>query len=372
MREIDLAYRTLFAELAQRCLDGAFETDCPLDGRFVTVPVKGRAYWYFDRPTGGRVRRSYVGPQDDPEIARRVATFREIKDDLRARRKLVATLTREAGLPAAERFTGDVVQSLAEAGLFRLRGVLVGTVAFQCYPGVLGMRFPGSALQTGDADFAQFHSISAAVGDAMPPVLETLRRVDATFREIPHTADGRRTTKFRNARRYEVEFLTPNRGSADYAGRPADMPALGGASAEPLRFFDFLIYQPVRSVLLHRNGVGVVVPAPERYAVHKLIVAHRRRDDAAGRLKRDKDALQAAVLSTALIETRRADELAGAFAEAWDRGPAWRHALRGGLAGLPTRMRTAVVSGLAEGLQRVGEDPAAYRLDGYPASSDIA
>lgn len=60
------------------------------------------------------------------------------------------------------------------------------------------------------------------------------------------------------------------------------MPALGGASADPLRFLDFLIYEPVRAVLLHKSGISVIVPAPERYAVHKLIVASRRVVDTIG------------------------------------------------------------------------------------------
>ena len=53
MKEIDLVYRTMFAELGQRSLDAAFETDFPLGGRFVNVPVKGRSYWYFDLRSDG-------------------------------------------------------------------------------------------------------------------------------------------------------------------------------------------------------------------------------------------------------------------------------------------------------------------------------
>nr|WP_312002374.1 GSU2403 family nucleotidyltransferase fold protein [Bradyrhizobium hereditatis] len=62
--------------------------------------------------------------------------------------------------------------------------MLVGTVAYQCYSAVLGTRLDAVAMQTGDADFAQFHEISVAVGDSMPPILEVLRRVDPTFREV--------------------------------------------------------------------------------------------------------------------------------------------------------------------------------------------
>jgi len=60
---------------------------------------------------------------------------------------------------------------------------------------------------------------------------------------------------------FQVEFLTPNRGPDDHEGKPVRMPALGGAAALPLRFLDFLIYQPIRAVLLHGAGVSQVPTA---------------------------------------------------------------------------------------------------------------
>ena len=68
-------------------------------------------------------------------------------------------------------------------------GVLVGTVAFQAYPAMLGVRLPGALLQTGDIDIAQFKNASVAVGDNTPPVLEVLKGVDTTFRAVPHVVD---------------------------------------------------------------------------------------------------------------------------------------------------------------------------------------
>jgi hypothetical protein len=363
MKELDLAYRTMFAELSQRCLDASFQSDFRLDGRFVTVPVKGRNYWYYDRPQEGKIVRMYVGPHSDPDITKRVEAFREIKEDLRARRKLVSTLTRDAGLPAPERFTGDVVEALSSAGFFRVRGVLVGTVAFQCYAGFLGVRLPSAAMQTGDADFAQFHSISGAIEDSVPPILEILRKVDASFREIPDQIDGRRTTAFANKSRFKVEFLTPNRGSADHDRRPAKMPASGGAAAQPLRFLDYLIHEPVRSVMLHRNGVAVTIPAPERYAIHKFIVAARRGSNKDGLLKRSKDIRQADLLMDAFVATRRLSDAALAFSEAWKRGPSWREAISLGLTYLPTERRGQIKEVLAEGLRDIDESPAELGLN---------
>lgn len=75
---------------------------------------------------------------------------------------MVSTL-RRAGLPGPDQFAGDVTKALADAGLFRLRAVLIGSVAFSTYAGMLGVRLPSAVMQTGDADFAQDFAISAGV-----------------------------------------------------------------------------------------------------------------------------------------------------------------------------------------------------------------
>ncbi|CDM61721.1 hypothetical protein LPU83_pLPU83d_0350 (plasmid) [Rhizobium favelukesii] len=337
MKEIDISYRTMFAELAQRTLDAQFAADFPMEGWFVTVTVKDRDYWYFDLPTPeGKDKRSYVGPHSDEAITARVKAHKEIKDNIRERRRMVSTL-RRAGLPGPDAFAGDVTKALADAGLFRLRAVLIGSVAFSTYAGMLGVRLPSSAMQTGDADFAQDFAISAGVEDSLPPVLEVLQSVDPEFRAVPHQADKAKVVAFQNAKGYRVEFLTGNRGSDEYTGKPSPMPALGGASAENLRFLDYLIYEPIRTVLLHREGVNVLVPAPERYAVHKLIVSSRRLTDTLGRVKADKDLTQAALLFEGLVETRQSDAIAIAWEEAWDRGDAWKEAIGKGIARLPEK-----------------------------------
>lgn len=362
MREVDLVYRTIFAELCERVMDASFESDFDLAGRFVPVEVKGRRYWYFDQTVDGANKRTYVGPAAEEEITRRVEDFRNLKNDRRARRKLVSTLVREAGFPQPESMTGDIVAALAKAGLFRLRGVLVGTVAFQCLGGVLGVRLPSAAMQTADADFAQFHSISAAVGDSLPPVLNLLHEVDPSFHDVPHIADGRASTQFASDTGYKVEFLRPNYGKDEYGDTPARMPALGGAAAQPLRFLDFLIHEPVRSVLLHKSGIPVTVPAPERFAVHKIIVAARRNRDAIGYARSSKDLHQAAALASALGTVRRHGDLAMAWSEAWERGPAWREALETGISYMQPDQRDVLERTLEEGLEEIDVDPTEYGL----------
>lgn len=328
MKKIDFVYQTMLAELGQRSMDAAWTAAFPAEGRFQRVTVKEKVYWYFDIPdgSGGKSRR-YVGPADDPEIARRVESHQQQKDDLIARRRIVNTLTREGGMVAPDTMSGNIVEALAAGGLFRLRGVLIGTVAFQTYAGLLGVRLPSAAVLTGDADIAQDYAISQEVEDTLPPILDLLQAVDLTFRAVPHRSGSTASSAFQNSTGYRVEFLTSNRGSDDFIDQPSKMPALGGASADPLRFLDFLIREPMRTVLLHKSGVPVTVPDPARYAVHKMIVATRRRTDGMSAIKRDKDIRQAEILFEALHETRRASDFALAYDEAWQRGPAWQEAL---------------------------------------------
>lgn len=184
-----------------------------------------------------------------------------------------------------------------------------------------------AAILTGDADIAQDYAISGEVADSMPPIVDLLQGVDPTFRALPHVSGSPRSNAFRNSSGYRVEFLTTNRGAEEYSDQPAQMPALGGAAADPLRFMDFLLRDPVRTILLHGAGVSVVVPDPSRFAVHKLIVAGRRLDDTSGRAKRDKDLQQAGMLFEALQQVGDGANLADALREAWSRGPNWRSAL---------------------------------------------
>jgi hypothetical protein len=361
---LDISYQTLYSELVQRCLDESFASEFSSKGRFVPVEVKGKKYWYFDTPKIDAVgqNRRYVGPVDDAEITKRVEAFKDLKADLKGRRRLVSTLTREAYLPRPLLKAGQVVEQLADAGFFRLRGVLIGTVAYQCYSAVLGQRLDSVAMQTGDADFAQFHEISTAVRDSMPPILEVLRKVDSSFREIPNQVDGRVSTQFVSRDKFKVEFLTPNQWSDDQAGKPVVMPALGGAAALPLRFLDYLIYQPIRAVLLHGAGVPLLIPSPERYAVHKLIVGSRRKDDRDATAKSKKDRLQARSIIEAMIANRQHADLASAFMEAWDRGDHWRTAIRQSIATYDDDVRVFLQAELSNGVIELGSEPASYDL----------
>jgi hypothetical protein len=335
---IPLVAQTTYAELLERCEASSFSRAFPEDGTFSSKTIKDRRYWYFQTSTAhGRVQR-YVGPET-PELLERITHHRELRDDEKERRALVSALTRSFGLPPPIAPIGDLVAALARAGVFRLRSVLVGTVAYQSYPAILGTKLSNALLQTGDVDIAQFTSVSVAVGDQTPPMLEVLRAVDKTFREVPHTAGHRHTTSYIGKGGLRVDLVTPNEGSD--TDRPQSLPALG-TDAQPLRYLDYLIHEPLKAVMLHGSGILVLVPAPERFAVHKLILALQRPIGAA---KRDKDVAQAGALILALLE-KRSEDLRLAWDEAYERGPQWRKMLLGGMKYLPPEIRDLLLRSL--------------------------
>lgn len=342
MADLSLATQTMFAELTQRCLDAEFDAIYSERGRFVRVRSRGRLYWHFRETADGERRQIYVGPVTDTSITDRVKRFAEIKSDYKGRQEMVRALI-AAGLPSPDDQSRRVVEAVWKAGFFRLRGVLVGTVAFQTYAGPLGIKLTGRPLQTQDADFAQFWGISESIGESTPPMLDVLRGVDPTFKPVPNLNDPFVTTAYRNSAFYRVDFLTRNRGSDRHQAKPVRMRALGGASAQPLRHLDFLIHEPERSVLLTNGGVPVTIPRAERFAVHKIIVAVERKDQA----KAAKDIVQAATLIAALA-VRRPRELASAWKTGWDSGPRWQKKLAAGRERLPEAARTALTDVLAQ------------------------
>ncbi|WP_409241685.1 GSU2403 family nucleotidyltransferase fold protein [Bradyrhizobium sp. CB1015] len=69
----------------------------------------------------------------------------------------------------------------------------------------------------------------------------------------------------------------------------------------------------------------VLVPAPERYAVHKLIIATKRNVFFADKSK--KEINQAGALIQAFNAVKRSSDLGFAWMEGWERGARWRRRL---------------------------------------------
>lgn len=290
----------------------------------------GRVYLYDKFRLGTEMRSRYLG-EATPELRARLARATELRAESETRRQAMgrlARILRAEGYAAPDRDTGSLLFAFARAGLFRLGGTLIGTGAFGLYQGELGVRFGADDLaQTGDIDFASFERLSVALGDRVEEepgeILQALK-----FDPVPGLQD-RQVWKWRQNRGTAmVEFLTPAFGDE----RVKPLPALG-VSAQALNYLNFLLAEPIHAVALYRSGVLVQIPRPERYAIHKLIVADRR-SGGPDQLKAAKDRAQAALLIRLLAEDRPED-LAEAHADALSRGPRWRDRIAASLSRMP-------------------------------------
>ncbi len=361
MKEFSNIDQVMFSDLVQKTFDADFDENFPANGTFLKQKRANRDYYYYkaydtsggDGPT--KTSLKYVGPADDPEIVRRVEAFERTKIGYRTRRELAAKL-RRAGYPSPPHLEGLVIGELAKAGLFRLRATVVGSVAYQTYSGTLGVKLPDELITTEDVDIAKFYGISISIDETMPDIETVLKKVDPTFAPSFSIDEQTLFSGFANAKGFKVEFITPNRGDKDFSTRLSAMPSLGpSVGAQVLRYLDFLIHDPIRSVVLHDAGVPVLVPAPERYAVHKLIVATLRNVFSQDKAK--KDINQAGALIQAFGTVKRASDLGFAWLEAWERGPRWRRRVGVGALRLSDESFAILSKGVAE----------AAKLDGKPA-----
>ena len=368
MKQFSNIDQVMFSDLVQKATDAEFDENFPENGTFLKQKRANREYYYYKayETSGGqgptKTALKYVGPADNPEIAKRAQAFQRTKIGYRARRELAAKL-RRAGYPAPPHMEGLVVSELARAGLFRLRATLVGSMAYQTYSGVLGVRLPDELVTTEDMDIAKFYGISISIDESMPDIEDILKKVDPTFAPSFSADETKLFSGFANAAGFKVEFLTPNRGDEDYSSRLTKMPSLGpSVGAQVLRFLDYLIHEPIRSVVLHDAGVPVLVPAPERYAIHKLIVATKRNVFFAAKAK--KDINQADALIQAFDTAKRGSDLGFAWMEAWERGARWRRRLGVGALRLSDDTFAMLSKSVAEAAKLDGKSADKYGLTG--------
>ena len=300
-----------------------------LRGTPTRVTRNGRVYWYDSFRVGSEVRKRYIG-EDSAELAARMAQVQDARAPAEQRRKdraRLVRLLRAEGFLGLDPTTGSLMAALAGAGVFRLGGTVVGTHAFRLYEGELNLRLGfEQTAQTDDLDIASFERLSLVLEDtASPPVQQVLSDFD--FAPAPSLEPGKAWRWRQTAGNALVEFLTPAFGDEGLR----DLPALG-VQAQALRHLNYLIADPIPAAIPYRSGVLVQVPRPERFAIHKLIVAQRRR--AEDRLKSQKDLQQAAYLIAALARDRP-DDLAEALDDARARGPGWRDRIAASLARMP-------------------------------------
>jgi hypothetical protein len=356
---LPIPVQTLYSDLVDRVWGSDLAELMAGGGSAYHRDVKGRRYWYWKcgKDAEGERKTKYLGVETD-DLLRRMAVSKDVSATRKERASTVRLL-RDARFPVPDKLSGDILAALSSAGAFRLRAVLVGSVAFQCYGPLLGVRFPAAMSRTGDVDIAQFHSVALAVDDEIDAdLLEVLRRVDSRFQAISSPMDGRQPMRYAiragSQELFSVDVLCPLRGAV--RSSLTTLKALRG-NAQVLRFLDFLLYREINAVALHGTGVPVNVPAPERYALHKLIVSQMRIETAASQAKSRKDLQQADALIRVLAEDRP-DELREAWEELRARGPSWRMKADRAMRQLPEDTR-AVLNGFIDAED--GAVPAAPR-----------
>lgn len=317
--ELPLSAQTAYAELLSQTQ--AFELDHALSGlvgAFHKRRLKSKDYWYFAyRDIDQKLRMVYVGP-DNERVRALVGKFQETRRD-----KPLAPPARmaiAAGCTAATPKHFRIIRRLAEYGFFRAGGILIGTHAFQALGNMLGVRWHDAAT-TLDVDFAHAgKNISVALpADLKINVHDALESLEMGLLPIAQF-NGKAGAQYRNPKDQELrlDFVT----SQTRTGKPVAMPDLNLA-LEPLKFMEFSLEAPVQGCIFSNLGACIVnLPAPERYAVHKLIVHGER--PMTQRTKASKDLLQAANLISYYLETGQASVFNLAWRDALLRGKGWK------------------------------------------------
>jgi hypothetical protein len=307
-RRLPESVQTLYAELLDLSLRAEAERAARglPPGTFVAKTIKGARYWYLQVSHGAGKHQRYLGRESPALLAwmKGAAEARnELADDEQVRSRLCAMLAR-GGAARASRPVLQVLGLLAEIGVFRRGGVLVGTHAFQTYGNVLGYRFEEQSLRTEDVDIGQDIEIALALRDEPPAEVEKgLLGSGLGFLPVPDLDPRLPATSFKvRGRELRVDFLAAARSPRQTA--PVRIPGLGVA-AQPLPFLDYLVGETIPAVAVGGSGVLVQVPTPARFALHKLWTARNRPAAEAGRAPKDRR--QAQALLEVLLDDRPGD-----------------------------------------------------------------
>lgn len=274
-----------------------------LSGSFATKSIKGMDYVYFQYSDPGGTKRQF-------SVGRRNAALDEIISEYGKRRdrhesdlvqvRRLAGLLRSAGLDSIPHGPARVLGALADAGVFRLGGVLIGSYAFQALGNLLGVKWPAAAWRTQDVDVAAHLRIAVPKLDADVP--KTLESLQMGFVPIPQLDPDHPSTSFRvRGQPLRVDLLTPGQGRDE---SPVYIPRFK-AAAQPIPHLSIILHEAQPAVAVDGGATLVVVPSPARYALHKLFVSQTR--SIPQQSKAGKDMHQAALLLEILAEDRPTD-----------------------------------------------------------------
>lgn len=275
---------------------------------FRTKMVKGHQYHYLQLKLSNRSVEKYIGedtPQTREQIEAEKVLWTRNQPDRLHRERTVAQL-RAGGMIAPSHAHGKVLEIIARSGVFHAGGVMVGTLAFQCYANMLGIDMAGQKriLGTQDIDIADSPRVQVAAGPDVQPLNEAILHSGLGFFEVPALDARQPSTAYQvRGQSLRVDILAPARPGGESAA-PVPMPAWN-THAKPLPHLGYLLEDAQPAVILTGAGIYVNVPAPARYALHKLYVKSRRRAGENNKVRRDRE--QARFLIDTLREQRLGD-----------------------------------------------------------------
>jgi hypothetical protein len=317
-KELSLSAQTAYSEIFDQSRANAIDSLAALSGSFHTRVIKNKRYVYFAyRDFNGAGKMIYVGPED--------ARVMELIDKFRLEKshQTLSVLVQSAQVLGCQGMMSKpfkMTQQLANYGFFKAGGVLVGTHAFLAMGNMLGVRWD-SGNKTLDVDFAH---AGKKVSIALPANLnlsvhDALTSLEMGLLPIQQFS-GKAGAQYRNPQDPElrIDFLTA-------MGREKENVVVNhlGLALQPLKFMEFSLEGTTQAVVMGRSDACLVnIPAPERFAMHKLIVYGERK--AAERIKSVKDVAQAAALVSWHFANGMEHKIAEAWADAVSRGPGWR------------------------------------------------
>lgn len=331
MKALPIATQTAYAELLDQLLAlDARRSIGHAPGSFVRKTIKGRSYAYFQYSTpGGTTRQAYIGPASDAldaVVARFTAEREALRED-RERVDELAAVLRAGGAAVTDAASARVLAALADAGVFRLGGVLVGTHAFLALGNLLGVRWDGASARTEDVDIGVTRVLELAVPMEDADVPLAIDRLEMGFLPVPGFSRKDASTPFKvRGRGLRVDLMTP--GDRARTGKPLHVGRFNAAAA-PARYLELALEDTQPAAVVNGGGVLVALPHPARFATLKLLVAQDH--PTAFQTKSDKDVVQAVQLIEALEELRPG-EVRIAWRATRARGKAWATALERGAA----------------------------------------
>ncbi len=318
---LPIPVQTSYMELLQR-----FEAPPPLSisGSIALIEKSGRRYYVSRTRLGDRVVEQSIGPQNE-QNDQAVVSAREEQKAFKAwsdGNAAIVNMLKSTGALKPDAQSAKVLSALSKIGFFDAGGLLGGTHAFRLYPLFLGVEAPREQMSmTGDIDMIAPSQIKlCAPNDS---VMKRLSKLGLKFNTRFGMLDNA-VPKYVFENNIELEFL----GSAARGNETTRFHPGIGEHVQSLRFLEFSMENPVRQAVLYRHGVEVLTPSPERFALHKLIVAQLRSGTYA--LKREKDIAQAAWLLEHLV-VRRPEETWAAYEEIQNRGKGWIRRLNASL-----------------------------------------